>query len=616
MSLLSDLVHLRTIESWAARAQQHQLQHGSPEGALSGAHVEGYSSRNPLAKERFLRVLVWSCDPNCDACSNDLTDEEVQKNRENVSATDYKQTLHRLPPLHPEPEEEEPGKVTSHFAPASDQFKTEHRSEWNDYFTDACSRLFCCLVCSERVFGHKVRWVPEHDIKREESGIWKVLTNSTLRTDLRPPTYDSSAWRGALIHPRGLQRPKDLIDQIAYSPMNNTLQCSLCPDCFKRLFPTTGPPTKPPRSLSNGFYRALDHVPADVRVCFSNASQLEHLFTARARAYKSVYKLTRFGDPKVQQEYTRRNTLIFSQNTASFTDVLSIGNPNLAELDKCRPMIVKQSRIQKMLRWLINESKNPAYSAVSFFNGERLAQLARRNSGVLNSTSPAPTAVSASTSASASVSVAPQVSDGQTSDGDSLVPDAVLANVFTAETVEPTSSLFEGYATAHNDSDEPVFEHVHVPPPATDEPVHSWKFFEKALRYFNHCKTSPSMSFRQATTLLWPHLDPFGLVGVCVERDVKISLEQQVKHWLNLYDSDFRCDSSFPFIISNTLRRPTRPLLKIYRISTVFWRFVQAHTYFNQARQAPHARFQFVPHRIRVHARNKPLFMQVTRTIN
>ncbi|SCZ90794.1 BZ3500_MvSof-1268-A1-R1_Chr1-3g02257 [Microbotryum saponariae] len=416
--------------------------------------------------------------------------------------------------------------------------------------------------------------------------------------------------------------------------MNNTLQCSLCPDCFKRSFPTTGPPTKPPRSLSNGFYRALDHVPADVRVYLSNASQLEHLFTARARAYKNVYKLTRFGDPKVQQEYTRGNTLIFSQNTASFTDVLSIGNPNLAELDKCRPMIVKQSRIQKMLRWLINESKNPAYSAVSFFNGERLAQLVRRNSGVLNSTSPAPTAVSASTSASASVWVAPQVSDGQTSNGDSLVPDAVLAKVFTAETVEPTSSLFEGYATAHNDSDEPVFEHVHVPPPATDEPVHSWQFSEKALRYFNHCKTSPPMSFRQATTLLWPHLDPFGLVGVCVERNVKISLEEQVKHWLNLYDSDFRCDPSFPFTISNTLRRRdvfrhlafrvpkekvariAAALLEIYRISTVFWRFVQAHTYFNQARQGPHARFQFVPHRIRVHARNKPLFMQVSRTIN
>ncbi|SCZ93471.1 BZ3500_MvSof-1268-A1-R1_Chr6-3g08683 [Microbotryum saponariae] len=38
------------MQSWAARAQQHQLQHGSPEEALSGAP---YSRRNPLAKELF-----------------------------------------------------------------------------------------------------------------------------------------------------------------------------------------------------------------------------------------------------------------------------------------------------------------------------------------------------------------------------------------------------------------------------------------------------------------------------------------------------------------------------------------------------------------------------------
>ncbi|SGY15245.1 BQ5605_C002g00997 [Microbotryum silenes-dioicae] len=112
-------------------------------------------------------------------------------------------------------------------------------------------------------------------------------------------------------------------------------------------------------------------VSADVRECFSNASQLEHLVTARARTYKIVYKLTRFGYPKAQQELTRGNTLIFSQSTASFTDVYVLpmsveeladsvcilfcgGSPNLAELDKCRPMIVKQSRIQKMFRWLIN----------------------------------------------------------------------------------------------------------------------------------------------------------------------------------------------------------------------------------------------------------------------
>ncbi|SGZ30456.1 BQ5605_C048g12366 [Microbotryum silenes-dioicae] len=62
------------------------------------------------------------------------------------------------------------------------------------------------------------------------------------------------------------------------------------------------------------------------------------------------------------------------------------------------------------------------------------------------------------------------------------------------------------------------------------------------------------MSFRQATPLsfgpgtfgraralskLWPHHDPFGLVGFCVERDLKISLDELIKHLLNLYDSDF-----------------------------------------------------------------------------
>ncbi|SCZ96527.1 BZ3500_MvSof-1268-A1-R1_Chr8-2g10266 [Microbotryum saponariae] len=158
-------------------------------------------------------------------------------------------------------------------------------------------------------------------------------------------------------------------------------------------------------------------------------------------------------------------------------------------------------------------------------------------------------------------------------------------------------------------------------------------FSEKAPRYFNQDKptyvipTGDAPLWESSDELLlsklWPHLDPFGLVGVYVERDVKISLDEQVKHWLNPYDSDVRCDPSFPFIISNMLRRRdvfrhlafrvpkekvariAAALLEIYRISTVFWRFVQAHTYFNQTKQAPHARFQFVPHRIRVHGQGQ-----------
>ncbi|SCZ99754.1 BZ3501_MvSof-1269-A2-R1_Chr12-2g03456 [Microbotryum saponariae] len=133
-------------------------------------HVEGYSRKNPLAKELFLQALLWSCDPNCNACSNGAyaskpvdvlqteLNEEAQKNRENVSATTSKQTMHRRPPLHPEPEQE------------------------------------------ESVFGHNVRWVPEDDIKREESGIWKCKAPLRLRlttTSSQPlrPHACPRAWR-------------------------------------------------------------------------------------------------------------------------------------------------------------------------------------------------------------------------------------------------------------------------------------------------------------------------------------------------------------------------------------------------------------------------------------
>ncbi|SGY55522.1 BQ5605_C006g04040 [Microbotryum silenes-dioicae] len=109
MSLLSDLVHLRTIEvsplqCTAPEFRQRYVYSGpllrnSPVSALDdvvdkcslgqlvrssinfsmdllelfGAHhVEGYSRRNPLAEELSLQALLWSCDPHCNACSNGI----------------------------------------------------------------------------------------------------------------------------------------------------------------------------------------------------------------------------------------------------------------------------------------------------------------------------------------------------------------------------------------------------------------------------------------------------------------------------------------------------------------------------------------------------------------
>ncbi|SCV69760.1 BQ2448_1154 [Microbotryum intermedium] len=48
----------------------------------------------------------------------------------------------------------------------------------DEYITDANFRIFCCVVCSERVFGHAVRWVPESHLRNDDLGILDVLTDA------------------------------------------------------------------------------------------------------------------------------------------------------------------------------------------------------------------------------------------------------------------------------------------------------------------------------------------------------------------------------------------------------------------------------------------------------
>ncbi|SCV72412.1 BQ2448_3949 [Microbotryum intermedium] len=165
--------------------------------------IEGYSSRHMEAKELFLRLRLWTCDP--------------------VFRDPY---------------------------------------QWNEYFTDANFPIFCCVVCSERVFGHAVRWVPESHLRNDDLGILDVLTDARIRPDLRPKSYDFNAWRSAVIDPRGLHRARNLQGQPVYSATD-------VHQSAQSLLPTTGRPTTPARSLSNGFYRAQEHVPNDIQECFS-----------------------------------------------------------------------------------------------------------------------------------------------------------------------------------------------------------------------------------------------------------------------------------------------------------------------------------------------------------
>ncbi|SGY64100.1 BQ5605_C007g04870 [Microbotryum silenes-dioicae] len=126
---------------------------------------------------------------------------------------------------------------SSPYTPASARLQAEIRAEWNQYFTDANFRVFCCLVCSERVFGHEAQWVAKSGLKCRDRGILEVLTDVHWRSDLRPTTYDFKEWRAAIIDPRGLHRRNDLEGQpIYFATDESSVQCSVCPGCYQSLF--------------------------------------------------------------------------------------------------------------------------------------------------------------------------------------------------------------------------------------------------------------------------------------------------------------------------------------------------------------------------------------------
>ncbi|SGY12825.1 BQ5605_C011g06618 [Microbotryum silenes-dioicae] len=145
-----------------------------------------------------------------------------------------------------------------------------------------------------------------------------------------------------------------------------------------------------------------------------------------------------------------------------------------------------------MLRWLINESNNSAHSAVSF-DGDRTAR----------------------------------------------------STQFRPGCAQPDLFSFYGGFSFHFD-----FGFRLGCSPSIGSTNRGWRRSRaRPLRYLNQDKPTyviPTgdaplweLSDELVLSKLWPHLDPFGLIGFCVERNLKISLDEQVNHLLNLYDSDF-----------------------------------------------------------------------------
>ncbi|SCV69971.1 BQ2448_1365 [Microbotryum intermedium] len=170
----------------------------------------------------FLHVLLWICEPGCAACGNGYTlhrpgTAEPDRTVRRYCVPKYTSYQHKTEEFRRDALQkgvrDRQEQMQRYLANQAAKLAAKIRTGWSEYFTDDNFRMFCCLVCSERVFGHEVQWVPEGDIKCEVRGILEVLADVHRRSDLRPTTsiISRSGALQSIIEPRGLHRANDSV---------------------------------------------------------------------------------------------------------------------------------------------------------------------------------------------------------------------------------------------------------------------------------------------------------------------------------------------------------------------------------------------------------------------
>ena len=417
----------------------------------------------------------------------------------------------------------------SYLSLPSSEFKQSMVDEWMQEFTTDRYTQLTCAVCAEKMLRKNSTMITRNKFTDE---ILALLCDPDIPERLLPASYNLREWNGAIL-------------DLSSSEVHAGETCYfVCPTCNSALL--VGHARLPSAALANGNYAGYEHLPRIIREDFQNLTDIEKHVIPRARAKRIHFKLSKnsksseYGkNPSITSSYVYGNTIILPQDTTNFgqsipmnaTDlkdsvcVLFLGSarPENSQLDKLVPLMIHRSRVERICEWLIRVSGNLAYCGIDFSQSN------------LNSLAPGP--------------------DG--------IPAALIQGFSSTY-----STLIRGDYT-HNcdagagETSSPVMHHSAYC--TTDADTSSYDYKIKALRHLKSGRSvymiptgDKAVSERNDThfiSLVWPHLDPFGLLGFKKERRVPFSMAAQVKHLLRLADPRFVLDSSFAYIAFNLVRR-------------------------------------------------------------
>ncbi|KAI0349036.1 hypothetical protein OH77DRAFT_1415646, partial [Trametes cingulata] len=410
-------------------------------------------------------------------------------------------------------------------------------SEWEQTMSTETLRELVCAVCA--------RCTPAARIVLENPSpiALSLLRNDRLPAHVLPTSYNLAAYDGAILHPKGL------------TDLASKSDIQVCRECLQDLKSSRVPAF----ALANWLYYGHDMLPRDVRVAFQEASHVERILVARARASKISFRFSEvkghylYGtNPEGSQKCVKGNVAVHPQDSTSLNHVLPPSNdqihdticavfvgenkPTRANIEKLSPILVRKSRVQRMIESLI--AHNPKYAVSGTFGGYSQGNMDRL------------------------------FGEG-TSHEESGVPCSMeIGHIPFSDAV---AAATEGYVPGEDEGpqsesgDEMLLDNVGY----TDGDGSHRSYVEMKARALTHCLKKrqflqsqagsqfvPDFENEDLLTWLFPHLDPWGIGGFhCKDRSVRLSMEQQLKYLLKVVDSPFRDDPDFAFVFFNVLQK-------------------------------------------------------------
>ncbi|KZO92228.1 hypothetical protein CALVIDRAFT_487901, partial [Calocera viscosa TUFC12733] len=422
-------------------------------------------------------------------------------------------------------------------------------------------RDVACGTCGEKVTSGLAHRVPVSAIPFQ-----LLRPDDGFPRNLYPKTYSLSEYDGAFLHPKGLS-----------SPWKKEGHVTLCDVCrrdlvVKKVMPALG--------LCNRFYYGQEHLPADVKEAFHQATFVDLRLIARYSASNVCFaykddpgRVGLFGNHvSGSQRYSKGNTVILLRDhmrmeevlppsvdvvKSAFTTVFS-GSQRLDEqaIRKLAPLKASGLRVCLLLRFLM--TMNAAYTLGA--EGEGPVSFSETNLD----------------------SIFGHVGDAD-KDGIERLPECIeIGHLRTAGLVHDMESDVAGrneYVEAENSASEFFMEACGF----VKGDISGEKYRAMKAECLQHClggkpflsSCSGSVPIRDRNNHLllgglFPHLDPYNVGSFDhPHRRKKVDMAKQVSHLLSLYDAPFERDAQFAFVYHNILQKRRSTMEAFFRVREV-----------------------------------------------